>query len=141
MKSDLDGLGGDWASRGRTLAKDFLACLHVQNSSLGMVTGIEHWHTFVNGLFDDVVGIAGYLLGGGEQNCINHVNDSIRSFDVSLDHLRLVDHQGFSGRLDRNFRTIDGFGGVELRCLLRLHLAWDDMVGKDIHEFFVCSQV
>lgn len=88
-----------------------------------MVTGIEHGHTLVNGLLDDVVGVAGNLLGGGEQNCINHVNDSIRSFDVGLDDLRLVDHQGFSGRLDRNFSTIDGFGGIELGGFLGLHLA------------------
>ena len=33
-----------------------------------MVAGIKHWDTLVNGLFDDVVGIASYLLGGGKQN-------------------------------------------------------------------------
>ena len=88
-----------------------------------MVTGVEHGYAFVYGLLDDVVGVAGYLLGGGEQNCINYVNDSIRSFDVGLDYLRFVDHQGFAGGFDRDFRTIDGFGGIELGSFLGLHLA------------------
>mgnify|MGYP005625707085 CR=1 FL=1 len=101
------------------------------------MTGVEHGHTFVNGLFNDVVGISGNLLGCGEQYCVNHVNDSVGSLDVGLDHLGFVDHQGFAGRLDRNFRTIDGFGGIELGGFLRLNLAWYDMIGEDINEFLL----
>ena len=57
-----------------------------------MVSGIEHGHTLVNGLLNDVVGVAGNLLGCGEQNCINHVDDAIGGLDVSLDDLGLIDH-------------------------------------------------
>ena len=61
VESSLDGLCSNRASRGGALSKYFLACMHVQRCGLGMVTGIEHWHAFVNGVLDNFMGLAGLV--------------------------------------------------------------------------------
>ena len=62
----FDGFGRYRASRGRTLTEDILACFHVQNCGLSVMTGIEHWNALVNGLLDDLVGVSGNLFWSWE---------------------------------------------------------------------------
>ena len=55
----------------------FLTCLHVQGCSLSVMTGIEHRHSFVDGLLDDVIRVACDFFGFGDQNRIDDVDDSV----------------------------------------------------------------
>ena len=77
VECGLDRLCRNRASRGGALPEYFLSCLHVQGCGLSVVTGIEHGHALVDGLLDDVVGVAGNLFGFRDQNRIDDVYDSI----------------------------------------------------------------
>ncbi len=77
VKGGLDGLCRRRASRGGALSENFLTCLHVQGCGLSVMTGIEHRHSFVNGLLDDVIRVACDFFGFGDQNRIDDVDDSV----------------------------------------------------------------
>ena len=77
MKGCLDGLCRRRASRGGALSENFLTSFHVQGCGLSVMTGIEHRHSFVNGLLDDVIRVACDFFGFGDQNRIDDMNDSV----------------------------------------------------------------
>jgi len=77
VKSSFDGLCRNRAGRGGALSENFLTCLHVQGCGLSVMTGIEHRHSFVNGLLDDVIRVACDFFGFGDQNRIDDMDDSV----------------------------------------------------------------
>ena len=77
VECGLDRLCGNRASRGGALSENFLTSFHVQGCGLSVMTGIEHRHTFVNGLLDDVIRVACDFFGFGDQNRIDDVDDSV----------------------------------------------------------------